>query len=206
MIEFEPFTAFVLASALLILIPGPNVALIVSHCLAHGTRYGLLSAATTTIVQIVPLTLVALGMSAAVALMAEWFEWLRWIGVAYLIALGVALWRASDAHPVEGGRIARTGQTIMVRSVLVAATNPKTLLFYGAFLPQFIDPSRPALPQFASLSATFVAIALCGDSLWAIAAGRARGLLALTARIRNRTSGVFLICAGLGLALARKSQ
>jgi homoserine/homoserine lactone efflux protein len=204
MIELHLLAAFVLASVLLILIPGPNVALIVSHSLAHGTRYGLLTAATTTIVQIIPFTLVGLG--AAVALMAEWFEWLRWIGVAYLIALGVAVWRASVVQPNVHRSKPRIGWTIMVRSVLVAATNPKTLLFYAAFLPQFIDSGRSVLPQFAMLSATFVVVALCGDCLWAIAAGHARRLLAGSMRFRNRISGALLVGAGLGLAFARKHQ
>lgn len=205
MIELDLFAAFILASALLILVPGPNVALIVSHSVAYGTRYGLLTVAATTSVQIIPLSLVALGMSAAVALIADWFEWLRWIGVVYLIALGVGAWRAPENHPIEQGRKTHTGRTILVRSMLVAATNPKTLLFYGAFLPQFINADRPALSQFAILSATFLLIALGGDGLWAIAAGRARGLLAHTARIRNRIAGALLIGAGLGLAFARKS-
>ena len=205
MIEMDLFAAFILASALLILVPGPNVALIVSHSVAHGTRYGFLTVAATTSVQIIPLSLVVLGMSAAVALVADWFEWLRWIGVAYLIALGVGTLRAPENHPIEQSQKTHTGRTIFVRSMLVAATNPKTLLFYGAFLPQFISADRPALPQFAILSTTFIVIALSGDSLWAIIAGRARFLLARTAQIRNRVSGALLVGAGLGMAFARKS-
>jgi threonine/homoserine/homoserine lactone efflux protein len=205
MIEMNLFAAFILASALLILVPGPNVALIVSHSVVHGTRYGLLTVAATTSIQIIPLSLVALGMSAAVTLTADWFDWLRWIGIAYLIALGVATWRVRENHTIERNRKGRIGRTVIVRSMLVAATNPKTLLFYGAFLPQFVDADRPALPQFAILSATFILAALGGDSLWALAAGRARFLLARTARIRNRISGVILIVAGLGMAFARKS-
>ncbi len=206
MIEMDLFAAFILASALLILVPGPNVALIVSHSLAHGLRYGLLTVAATTSVQIIPLSLVALGMSAALALMADWFEWLRWIGVVYLIALGVCTWRAPNDHRIDQSREFRMGRIVFLRGLLVAATNPKTLLFYGAFLPQFISADRPALPQFVVLSVTFLVIALSGDSLWAIAAGRARFLLARSVRIRNWISGAVLIGAGLGLAFARRSS
>lgn len=195
MIEMDLFAAFILASALLILVPGPNVALIVSHSLAHGLRYGLLTVAATTSVQIIPLSLVALGMSAALALMADWFEWLRWIGVVYLIALGVCTWRAPNDHRIDQSREFRMGRIVFLRGLLVAATNPKTLLFYGAFLPQFVV-----------LSVTFLVIALSGDSLWAIAAGRARFLLARSVRIRNWISGAVLIGAGLGLAFARRSS
>lgn len=206
MIAIDLFAAFVLASALLILVPGPNVALIVSHSVSHGTRYGLLTVAITTSVQILPLAFVAFGMSAALTLAADWFEWVRWIGVVYLIALGVSTWRASEGHPIGQSRNLHIGRTIFVRSILVAATNPKTLLFYGAFLPQFVSVDRPALPQFVILSATFLVIALCGDSLWVIAAGRARVLFSRAARIRHRISGALLIGAGLGMAFARKSS
>ena len=176
-----------------------------SHSVAHGTRYGLLTVAATTSVQILPLSVVALGMSAALAFVADWFEWLRWIGVAYLIALGISTWRAAEGHPIVRSPKVRIGKGIFVRGLLVAITNPKMLLFYGAFLPQFVSPDRPALPQFAILSTTFIIVALLGDSLWAIMAGRARFLLARTAQISNRVSAAILIGAGLGMAFARKS-
>jgi threonine/homoserine/homoserine lactone efflux protein len=198
----ELFMGFVLASAALIAVPGPNVALIVSHSVAHGTRYGLLTVAATTAAQVLPLLLVVLGTSALLATFAEWFAYLRWIGVAYLIVLGITMWRAP---PTEAKTAAPIGRRVMVRGFLVAITNPKTLLFYGAFLPQFVSADRPVLPQLALLSLTFLLVAFIGDSLWAIAAGRSRRLLAHSWRIHNRISGALLVTAGIGLAFARKS-
>ena len=95
-------------------------------------------------------------------------------------------------------------RAIALRGFLVGLTNPKTLLFYGAFFPQFLDPGRPIGPQVGLLCATFLVIAVVLDSGWAVAAGRARRLLAARPRLRNRLSGGCLIAAGAGLALAHR--
>jgi len=196
--------AFILATTILMLIPGPNVALIVANSVAWGTRYGLLTVAGTAAAMVVQLGLTALGMSAALGALAAWFEVLRWIGVAYLLSLGVRQWRAP---PVDLTRIPpqpRSARAIALRGFLVSLTNPKTLLFYGAFFPQFITLDHKLLPQIALLSVIFLAVALLLDGGWAVVAGRARFLLASRGRLRNRLSGGLLMCAGLGLALARR--
>ena len=195
---------FVAATTVLMLIPGPNVALIVANSVAWGTRYGLLTVAGTAAAMIVQLGLTALGMSAALGAMAAWFEWLRWIGVGYLLWLGIRQWRAPV---VDLSRVApqpRAARAIALRGFLVSLTNPKTLLFYGAFLPQFISLNRPVVPQIALLSAIFMGLALLLDGGWAVLAGRARFMPARHGRLRNRVSGGLLVCAGLGLALARR--
>jgi homoserine/homoserine lactone efflux protein len=201
----ELFLAFVAATTILILIPGPNVALIVAHSVSHGIRYGLLTVAGTSSAMVVQLTLTVLGMSALLAALADWFEWLRWIGVVYLIYLGVRAW---NALPVDLARIQpqpRSGRTIFWRGFLVSLTNPKTLLFYGAFLPQFISPEASITSQLVLLSVTFVAIAVLLDAAWALLAARFRAALATNGKLRNRLTGGLLIGAGFGLALARKT-
>lgn len=196
--------AFILATIILMLIPGPNVALIVANSVAWGTRYGLLTVAGTAAAMVVQLGLTALGMSAALGALAAWFEWLRWIGVFYLLWLGIRQWRAPV---VDLSRVApqpRSARAIALRGFLVSLTNPKTLLFYGAFLPQFISLDRPVVPQIALLSAIFLGLALLLDGGWAVLAGRTRFLLVKHGGLRNRLSGGMLMCAGLGLALARR--
>jgi len=196
--------AFIVATSVLMLIPGPNVALIVANSVAWGTRYGLLTVAGTAAAMVVQLGLTALGMSAALGVLARWFEVLRWIGVGYLLWLGIRQWRAP---PVDLTRIPaqpRSARGIALRGFLVSLTNPKTLLFYGAFLPQFISVDRSLLPQIAVLSAIFLTLALLLDGGWAVLAGRARSVLASRGRLRNRLAGGMLMCAGLGLALARR--
>src|SRR5579864_2999442 len=128
--DLSLYLTFVLATSILILIPGPNVALIVANSVAHGTRYGLLTVAGTSSAVLVQLALTVLGATAALDLLAASFDWLRWLGVAYLVWLGISAWRA----PAADLRVlpqARSARLIWGRGFLVGLTNPKTLLFYG---------------------------------------------------------------------------
>jgi threonine/homoserine/homoserine lactone efflux protein len=179
------------------------VALIVANSVSSGTRYGLMTVAGTACAMVPQLVLTALGMTAALAEAGAWFGWLRWIGAAYLVFLGVQQWRAIPADLSAVAPQPRSLRSIWARGFLVSLSNPKTLLFYGAFLPQFISPVRPAMPQLVVLCVTCVAGAVVIDSLWAMLAGRARHMLTRHARIRDRVSGGFLVGAGIGLALAR---
>jgi homoserine/homoserine lactone efflux protein len=199
------FFAFVLAVTILMLIPGPNVALIVANSVTYGFRYGLLTVAGTSSAMVVQLGLTVLGMTELLGTLGAWFEWIRWIGVAYLIYLGVAQWRAPPVNLADVAPEPRSARAMFTRALLVSLTNPKTLFFYGAFFPQFVVTSHDVGAQVALLSATFLLLAVLLDGCWALAAGRARGLLAMHGRLRNRISGGLLVGAGLGLALARKS-
>ncbi len=202
--HLELYLGFVLATTILILIPGPNVSLIVANSIAYGTRYGLLTVAGTTSAIVVQLALTALGLSAMLGVLAGWIEWVRWFGVAYLLYLGIRQWNAPPVDLTRTRPQPRSFRAIALRGFLISLTNPKTLLFYGAFFPQFISPDAPIAPQVAFLSVTFMAIAGGLDSVWALLAGRARGVLAMRGRLRNRLSGGFLIGAGIGLALAHR--
>jgi threonine/homoserine/homoserine lactone efflux protein len=202
--HIELYLGFIVASTVLILIPGPNVSLIVANAIAYGTRYGLMTVAGTSAAIIVQLALTALGLTATLDALASWFEWIRWVGVAYLLYLGIRQWRAPPVDLTRMPPQARSLRAIAARGFLVSLTNPKTLLFYGAFFPQFLRPDAPIAPQVALLSLTFFAIAAGLDCGWALLAGRVRGVLAIRGRLRNRLSGGFLIGAGLGLALARR--
>ena len=195
--------AFALATALLMLVPGPNVALIIANSLAHGVRYGLLTVAGTSCGVIPQLLLVCLGLSGVLEFVGHWFEWLRWAGVAYLLVLGVQHWRAQEPDLTKIAPQPRSGRAIFVRAVLIALTNPKTLLFLGAFLPQFVTPQAAAGPQVVVLAVIYFAIAAVLDSLWAVLAGRLGGVLRTRGRLRARLTGGLLIGAGAGLALAR---
>ena len=201
--DLHLYLAFVLATSILILIPGPNVALIVANSVAFGTRYGLLTVLGTSTAVIVQLALFALGMTALLGVMAQWFEWIRWIGVAYLLWIGARQWLAPAVDLTQMRPERRPARDIFLRGALVSMTNPKTLVFYGAFFPQFVAPGPDLEFQIALLCGTFLAIAALLDGAWAVAAGRARGVLARRGKLRNRLSGGLLIGAGVGLALAR---
>ncbi len=196
------FTAFVVATAALMLIPGPNVALIVANSLRFGIRGGLITVVGTSTAMVVQLAVAALGVTALLGTLGQAFDVLRWAGVAYLIVLGVGAWRA-PADDLSRTAAVSPGKTFG-RGFLVSLTNPKTLAFYGAFLPQFLDPAAPLGHQMAILSVTFVTTALIIDGGWAILAGRARGILARFGRARNRVIGAVLVGAAVGLALARR--
>ncbi len=198
------YAAFVAAVAILMLIPGPNVALIVANSIAHGARYGLLTVAGASAAMVVQLGLTALGMTTLLGALAQGFEILRWLGVAYLVFLGLSAWRAPALDLTRARPERRAARAMFLRGFLVSLTNPKTLLFYAAFLPQFVDASADGGRQLAILSVTFVALALLLDGGWALLAARLRGVLGVNGRLRNRLTGSLLIGAGLGLALARK--
>ncbi len=202
--SLDLYLAFVAATVVLIAIPGPNVALIVANSVAHGARYGLLTVAGTSSAMVVQLALTVAGMSALLAAVAPWFEVLRWLGVAYLAYLGWRAWTAPAAD-LSGTRAQpRSARAIYGRGVLVSLANPKTLLFYGAFLPQFVSPGADATGQLVLLSATFLALAVVLDGAWALAAARLAGLLAARGRLRQRLTGGLLLGAAAGLALARR--
>jgi homoserine/homoserine lactone efflux protein len=204
-VPIELYLSFVAAAVALALMPGPNVALITANSIAYGRRYGLITVLGTTAAMIPQLTLTVLGMTGLLALAGELFEWIRWIGVAYLIYLGIQAWRAAAVDLSQVKAQPRSGRSIFWRGVLVSSSNPKTLLFYGAFFPQFISPDADVVPQLILLSVSFLVIAFTLDSCWALAADRLRGLLAARGALRNRLTGSFYIAAAVGLASIKRA-
>ncbi len=204
-IDLHLYLGFVLITALLGLIPGPNVALIIANSVAHGPRYGLMTVAGTVSAQLIQLIAVSLGLTALLESLGVWFTVLRWLGVIYLLWLGYRQW---CAPPVDLTQV-RAGERVPLSSMLpraaaVSLTNPKVLLFLGALFPQFISSAHPALPQVAILAVTFLVVLGGVDCAWALAAGRARGLLARHSRLRNRVSGGMLMAAAGGLAIVHR--
>jgi homoserine/homoserine lactone efflux protein len=203
MIDPSLFLAFAVAVTLLMLFPGPNVSLLVANSIAYGPRYGFLTLAGTVSAMVVQLCLTVFGMTQLLSTMGFWFEWLRWIGVAYLIYLGVAQWRAEPVDLTRTRAQPKSARSIYTRAFLVSGTNPKTLLFYGAFFPQFVSMDHPVGPQLAALLVTCFLISVAVDAGWVLVAGRARGVLGSRGRLRNRLSGGFMVGAGVALAFAR---
>lgn len=197
------YLAFILATVLLSLFPGPNMALIVSSSIAHGTRFGFLSLVGTTAALAIQLALVAIGMSTVLATAGQWFDVLRWLGALYLVWLGVQSWRAPPPRLAAVETAGPSARRTVLRGVFVSLTNPKVLLFFGAFFPQFISPEKDLGVQLLVLSGTFLVVVASLDSVWAVLAGRARHWIARRGRMINRLSGGMLVGAGVGLALAR---
>ena len=194
--------ALIAATCVLTVIPGPNVALIVANSLRYGYRYGLITVLGTTLGVGLQLAFVVGGFAILLDLAASALIWIRWLGVAYLVFLGIRTWKepASDLDEVAPG----TGNLTFLRGLGLAVINPKTLLFNAAFLPQFVGQSLHITTELLTLSAVFLITLGIGDSLWVAFAGSARIWFRKVGRLRNRIAGGFLIGAGVGLALVRR--
>ena len=201
--NIELYLAFLAVSVVIIIVPGPNVTLILTTGATRGMRAGLAIVAGTTLAQILQVIAVALGLAWLVGAYGDLFDLLRYAGAAYLIYLGIQAWRkAGDPLP------ARKAVTANVkRGFLVGLANPKTLAFFAAFFPQFIDLSMPYGPQFTVLAVSYLLLAAILDSAYAFAGGMGRRLLATerSGLILGRASGVVLAGGGLWLASLRRS-
>ena len=197
--SLELYLIFVIASALLVATPGPNVALIVGTSLRHGLRTGFMAVAGVNLGVVIQLAVVAAGLSWIVDLFARNFDAIRFAGAAYLLFLGVqTLWKARKPVPPTP----LSSERAFARGFAVAFANPKTLIFQAAFLPQFLTDGAGRAAQLWLLAVTFGAIAAAGDAIWASCAARARA--ALSGRVQliaDRVSGGILI-AGAGVLLA----
>lgn len=196
------FLAFMAATVLLALFPGPNMALIIANSVAHGAQYGFWTLLGTSAALAVQLAVVSLGMTTLLTAAGYWFDLLRWGGALYLIWIGFQAWRA-PAPVMDAQTAAPRPRAAIARGFLVSITNPKTLLFFGAFFPQFVSPGHALAPQLAVMSLTFLLIMAALDSVWAALAGRLRGAIVRQGRLPNRICGGLLMGAGLGLAAVR---
>jgi threonine/homoserine/homoserine lactone efflux protein len=192
--------ALIVATSILVIIPGPNVALIIANSLKFGFRMGVVTVLGTTAGVALQLALVVVGMAAVIELAADTLVWIKWVGVLYLLALGIRTWRepADDLTHVE------PVPAVFWRGCLLAMANPKTLLFNAAFIPQFVASDGASVARIAIVGAVFLTVLFVGDILWAAFADSARHALSRCARLRNRLTGAFLTAAAIGLALARR--
>ncbi len=192
--------ALAVATAILVMIPGPNVALIVANSIRYGFRVGAVTVLGTTFGVALQVMTAVVGMAAVIELAAEVLTWIRWAGVIYLIYLGIRTWNT----PAEDLGNVKAAPVIFWRAVMIAAINPKTLLFIAAFLPQFVVLGTGVMGHPATIATVFLAVLLVGDLVWALMADSARQLLDRFATARNRITGGFLVAAGVGLALSRR--
>ena len=193
--------ALAVATAVLVAIPGPNVALIVATSVRHGFGAGARSVLGVAAGNALQLALVVAGMAAVIELAAGALNWIRWAGVAYLALLGLRTWN----RPADASETGAAAPAVFRRAVLIAAINPKTLLFIAAFLPQFVVIDAGPAGHPATVAAVFLAVLLAGDLAWAALADRARRVLSRWGRLRNRIAGGFLVAAAAGLALTRRT-
>ncbi len=205
--ELHVYFAFVVATAIMIALPGPSVLLTVAHSISFGWKNALYTVAGATMGIAVQLIIAAIGLTSLLNFVAEAFEWLRWAGAVYLVYLGIKQWR-SASKPLEFDTSSVSKTNLFVQGVIITIPNPKSLIFIAAFLPQFIDAARPLGLQFAFIVPTFLVITFTVTSVWALIAGNVRGFLRSQRAFQSvlRTAGGLMILAGVGLALARRGN
>jgi len=197
------YLAFLLACAVVMIVPGPSVTLILANSLRHGRRAGLLNVAGGQVGLALTAGVVLLGLASLIAAMGAWFVWLRLAGAAYLIWLGVKL--LLDAGGIEAAAAPSTPRGgFFLQALAVSLSNPKTLLFFGAFFPQFIDAKGDFTLQVLIMGATAMGVAAVTDTAYALLASQAGTALSRRRlRLVTRASGGLLIGGGVWMALAR---
>lgn len=206
MIDPAILLPYIAACLLFAIVPGPSVTVVVANSLARGTQAGLLTILGTEIAMLSMVVIVALGLEAVMALVSEAFTIIKFAGAAYLVWIGFKMFTSSGKLEMgTPGERLPLGRYVW-QGALINWSNPKTLLFLGAFLPQFLDMSRPAFDQIIVLGLIVMAVATTTDMFYAIIAGRARQVLTV-ARVRtmNRVSGLILMCGGVWLAFQKRS-
>jgi threonine/homoserine/homoserine lactone efflux protein len=197
----ETWLAFAAASAIMLAIPGPTILLVISYALGHGRRTALATVTGVTLGDFTAMTASLAGLGALLATSASLFTILKLIGAGYLMFLGIKLWRA----PIVTGPMGDNDNLpeekplkILLHSYVVTALNPKSIIFFIAFVPQFLDLGKPFLPQTLILEATFLCLAALNALGYVFLADMARGYIrkASVQRMVNRTGGTLLIAAG----------
>ena len=203
--ELHVYLAFVVATIIMIALPGPSVLLTVAHSISFGWRPALATVAGATVGIAVQLIVAAIGLSSLLNVVAEAFEWLRWAGAAYLVYLGIRQWRSAN-EPLELDTASVSKTNLFVQGFVITIPNPKSLIFIAAYLPQFIDAARPLGLQFSLIVPSFLVITFTVTSLWALVAGEVSRFLHRKGAFKPilRTAGGMMIIAGTGLALARR--
>lgn len=201
--SIELWLAFVAASAILLAIPGPTVLLVISYALSHGKRGATATVAGVALGDFTAMTASMLGLGALLATSAALFTALKWGGAAYLIYLGIKLWRAPVANMETSGEAVSAAKErplrIFLHAYVVTALNPKSIIFFVAFLPQFLNHAEPLAFQMAIFEATFLVLATVNAATYGLMASMARKTIRKprVQRLVNRTGGSLMIGAGL---------
>ncbi|MEM9344363.1 MAG: LysE family translocator [Pseudomonadota bacterium] len=201
--------AFVAASTALLLIPGPTVLLVLANALGQGKRVAVPTALGVATGDLIAMTASLAGLGALVLASATLFTALKWAGAVYLVYLGLKMLRGAKTAALDVAARSDTlsPTTAFTNAAAVTALNPKSIVFFIAFVPQFLDPTGPWLTQSAILIATFVGLAACNALAYAILAARLRDTIRRPAVIQwlTRLGGTALIAMGIATAAVRRS-
>lgn len=202
---WETWLAFAAASVVVLVLPGPTVLLVVSHAIAHGRRAAVATVAGVALGDLAAMTASLAGLGVLLATSAELFTALRWLGAAYLIYLGVKLWRAPAAAMGLPEADDGAARRLLLHAFAVTALNPKSIVFFVAFAPQFITSDAPYWTQAAVMIATYVGLSVVNAGFFGVLGERARKATGRTEVLRaiNRAGGGLLVGAGVAAAAWR---
>jgi threonine/homoserine/homoserine lactone efflux protein len=206
-LSIESWIAFVAAATVLLLIPGPTILTVISYSMAHGRRANVPLVAAVALGDSTALVLSLLGLGALLAASAFWFTVVKLAGGLYLAYLGIRMLRAGISPQQAAAPAAPASRwRLFTNTYLVTALNPKGIVFFVAFLPQFINPAAPVTRQLWVLAATFVALATANATLYAVFAASARKVLGSPRAQRgfNLAGGSLLSAAGVWALLAKR--
>lgn len=204
--ELQVYFAFIIATGIMIALPGPSVLLTVANSISFGWKCGIITVAGATMGIAVQLIIAIIGLTWLLDVFAEIFNWVRWVGAMYLVYLGIKQWRsANNTIAIRESSISK--KNLFTQGLVITIPNPKSLMFIAAFLPQFISIENPIGVQFAIIIPTFLVITFVVTSVWALVAGKASQFLRSPRAIKStsRTAGGLMIAAGIGLAAARRN-
>lgn len=207
---FELWITFVAASTALLLIPGPTVLLVMSYALGQGRRVALATAAGVALGDLIAMTASLAGLGALVLASAQLFVVLKWVGAVYLIYLGIKLFRSASTIRLGDSQIAASvpSSGVFGHAAAVTALNPKSIVFFIAFVPQFITPSEPLMPQFFILVVTFVGMAALNALAYALLADQLRSKISKPSVLGwlTRFGGTALVTMGIATAAIRRAN
>ena len=205
---FEAWIAFTAATAVLLVIPGPTILLVISYALGQGWRTAFPIAVGVALGDFTAMTLSMLGVGALLATSAMVFTALKWIGAAYLIWLGIKLFRAGGSLDAKPREDAAPSWKMLGHAWLVTALNPKSITFFVAFLPQFLDTKGDFWTQMLIFEATFITLAFANAMGYALIASRARAVVSNPRAIGlfNKAGGTLLIGAGVATVAIRSGS
>jgi len=204
--EPQVFVSFVLTTALMIALPGPSVLLTIAHSLSFGWWRALITVGGATLGIAVQLLIAVIGIGGLIRFVAATFDLLRWAGAAYLVYIGVKVWRNAQELAALDKAVDARPNGLLMQGLVITIFNPKSLLFIAAFLPQFVDVHRPVEAQFLIIVPVFLLITFVITSAWAIVSGVINSFIrsSATLAILFRLAAVMIVLSGVGMVLIRQ--
>jgi len=201
--DINALLALIIATTVLVSIPGPNVAFFVANTISYGLRYGAATVLGTTIGVALQLVIVVLGLTIMLEVISSALSWIKWIGVAYLIYLGIISWRQGLENTPADAVSERKMSRVFWQGLFLAAINPKTMLFSAAFLPQFVNHDVGSPLALAQSAIVYLTVIFVGDLCWIASAQFAKPAVMRLGRLRHKLTGCLFFTSGVSSIYTR---